>query len=309
MLRLDPDALAPGPNGLWYLLVRYRLGKVKPGMLLRVHRRAPGDPDWRFMGDVPASDDLSTFDNVSFAVSPEGALAVAFATYEGGLRVERSTDGGRSWTDLGSPDRPRVPGLRALLPGIGATVRDGMPSVRWIPGGWGLAWEEHVSVPKGLTGSDDHVDTLFSTHGAEGGWAGTVRVNDRRIVVERTDSPLAQAGKSGMQALEDLHRKGRGTGLRYPHLATAASGRIAALWTELRERRIVPVASVSDDDGRTWSAAIALDASERGDAERVRGSLSADGKVLQAICLVWPGESALRSNDGLGLAVAEIVFP
>jgi hypothetical protein len=262
------------------------------------------------MGAVPGSDDLSTFDGVSFGVSPDGSLGVAFATYEGELRVNQSTDGGRTWTSIGSPSRPGISGLRTLLPGMHPTVRDGMPSIRWVHGGWGLAWEEHVSIPSGLSGSDVHVDTLFSTHDAAAAiWSTTMRINDRRIVVARTVSALAEVGKSGMRALEEQHRKGRGTELRYPHLVAAAAGRLAVLWTELREGKIVPVTSISDDGGRTWSAAVALDESHPGDTDRVRGSFSADGKVLQAIYLTWPGESSLRSDDGLGLKVAEMLLP
>jgi len=309
VLRLDPDSLAPGPNGQWYLLVRYRLGKVKPGMLLRVYRKAPGE-DWGLMGAVPGSDDLSTFDALSFDVSPGGSLAVAFVTYEGELRVKQSTDGGRTWVSIGLPDRPRMPGLRTLLPGMRPTVRDGMPSIRWIGGGWGLAWEEHVSIPSGLTGSDAHVDTLFSKHDAAGArWTRTTRINDQRIVLAGTVNILGQVGKSVMQALEDLHRKGRGTELRYPHLVVAPTGRFAVFWTELRGLSIVPVASISDDGGIEWSAAIALDSSHQGDTDRVRGSFSADGKALQAIYLTWPGESSLRADDGLGLKVAEVLLP
>jgi len=183
-----------------------------------------------------------------------------------------------------------------------------MPSIRSTHGGWALAWEEHVTIPSGLGGSNRHVDTLFSRRDAAG-WARTTRVNDQRIVVTGTVSVLGAVGKSGMRALEELHRKGRGTELRYPHLVAAPTGRLAVLWTELRGRNIAPVASISDDGGRTWSAAIALDPSHRGDADRVRGSFRADGKALQAIYLTWPGESSLRADDGLGLKVAEVLLP
>jgi hypothetical protein len=305
-LRLEPDSLAAGPNGLWYLLVRHRLGKVKPGMLLTAYRRPAGDSEWELMGAVPGSDDLSTFDAVGFDVSPAGRLAVAFATYEGELRVAESSDGGRTWTSLGAPGRLRVPGLRSLVPGFRPTIRDGMPSVRWARDGWGLAWEEHVSRPTGLSTHETWVDTLFSSHDAAAGWTATTRVNDRRIVVAETFNVLGQVGKSSMQALEELHRKGRGTELRHPHLSRAPTGSLAVLWTELRDEKIVPVASLSDDGGRTWSAAVPLDSSPDGDADRVRGSFSADGKILQAIYLAWPGRSVLVSKKPLGVEVAEI---
>jgi len=62
-----------------------------------------------------------------------------------------------------------------------------------------------------------------------------------------------------------------GSELRYPHLAVAESGRLAIFWTELRDERIVPVASVSSDGGLSWSRTLVLDATHRGDSDRVRG--------------------------------------
>jgi hypothetical protein len=112
-----------------------------------------------------------------------------------------------------------------------------------------------------------------------------------------------------MQRLEELHLEGRGTELRYPQLVAAPGGRLGVLWTELRNEKIVPVASISDDDGKTWSATIVLEPSHDGDTDRVRGTFSDDGKTLRAIYLVWPGRSSLRAKDGLRVKTAEVVLP
>jgi len=117
------------------------------------------------------------------AVSDDGRLAVAFVTYEGRLRVVESIDGGKSWASLGSPARLPVPGVRIPILTREPRVDDGMPSLRAIAGGWGLAWEQRVLIPAGFSNFDHYVDTLFAQHDrAPGSWRRSVRVNDRRAI-------------------------------------------------------------------------------------------------------------------------------
>jgi hypothetical protein len=303
---LGPNSLVPGAAGEWYLLLRYRLGKVPTGLLFRVYRRQRGA--WDLIGIVPGTDDLSTFDEASLAVSDDGRLAVAFVTYDGRLQVVESLDGGRSWASLGSPARLAVPGFRIPFLTREPRVDDGMPSLRAIADGWGLAWEQRVMIPAGFADFDQYADTLFAQHDrAAGRWRRSVRVNDRRAMV-RTTMPLIQSG-STMDWLELRHRESRGTGSRYAHLTVAATGRLAILWTELRESRIVPVASISNDGGQSWSESIALDGAVGGDADHVRGSFDRAGNTLRAIYLTFPGQSSLRVPEGLGLKAAEVRLP
>src|SRR5262249_25493478 len=126
--------------------------------------------------------------------------------------------------------------------------------------------------------------------------------NDRRTVV-RTTAILNTSG--GMAPLEMMHREARGTDLRHPHLAAAASDRLAIFWTELRDERIVPVASVSIDGGSSWSRPLVLDATHRGDSDRVRGGFDR-GSNLVAVYLTWPGRTSLRTTTGIGLKAAEV---
>jgi hypothetical protein len=77
-----------------------------------------------------------------------------------------------------------------------------------------------------------------------------------------------------MAGLEMVHREARGTDLRYPHLAVAASGRLAIFWSELRAGRTVPVASVSNDGGASWSRPVVFEAAGGGDSDRVRGAFA-----------------------------------
>jgi hypothetical protein len=120
--------------------------------------------------------------------------------------------------------------------------------------------------------------------------------------------PLFESG-SMMDRLEAMHRDSRGAGSRYPHLTVAPTGRLAVLWAELRESRIVPVASVSDNGGQSWSESIVLDGSLRGDVDRVSGSFDGAGNTLSAIYLTFPGPSSLRVPGGLGLKAAEVRVP
>jgi len=299
----DPDSLVPGRPGEWYLLLRYRTGKTPKGLLFRVYRYQADQ--WVLRGFVPETDDLSLFDSASLGVSNDGQLAVAFVTYAGALRVLESADGGQTWMSLGAPARLRVPGIRIPFISIPPRVTERMPSLGWIDGGWTLAWEAHVATHvAGLTW-DTHVDTLFARHDrAAGKWTATVRVNDRRTVV-RTTTILNTSG--GMEHWEMIHREARGTDLRRPHLAAAASGRLAIFWTELRDEQIVPVASVSIDGGSSWSRPLVLDATHRGDSDRVRGGFDSGGNLV-AVYLAWPGQTSLRAAAGMRLKAAEVLL-
>ena len=263
----DPDSLVPGRPGEWYLLLRYRMGKTPKGLFFRVYRFQTDE--WVLRGAVPETDDLSLFDSASLGVSNDGRLAVAFVTSAGALRVLESPDGGQTWVSLGAPTRLQVPGIRIPFIDIPPWVTESMPSLAWSDGGWTLAWEAHVATHvAGLTW-DTYVDTLFARHDrAARKWTATVRVSDCRTVIRRTTF-LNTSG--GMDRLEMIHREARGSELRYPHLAVAESGRLAIFWTELRDERIVPVASVSSDGGLSWSRTLVLDATHRGDSDRVRG--------------------------------------
>jgi hypothetical protein len=101
-----------------------------------------------------------------------------------------------------------------------------MPSVRWTARGWGLVWETHVSILRGILMTwDNYVDTLFARYDrAARKWTATARISDRRTMIRTTMPPLSGGG---MSALEMVHRERRGTDLRQPQLASAASGRLA----------------------------------------------------------------------------------
>jgi hypothetical protein len=306
----DSDSLVSGRPGEWYLLVRYRLGLVPKGLLFRVYGYRANQ--WVLRGQVPGTDDLSLYDSASLAVSNDGRLAVAFITHSGTLRVLESADGGQSWVNLGAPARLAVPGLRIpfINPPLIAEpprVTEAMPSVRWAAGDWALVWETHVATLRGvLMNWDNYVDTLFSRHHrAAGKWTATMRVNDRRTVIRTTMPPLN--GSNVMGALEMIDREARGTDLRYPHLAVAASGRLAIFWSELRDQRIVPVARLSNDGGASWSRTVVFEATGGGDSDRVRGAFDPVGNV-QAVYQTWPGQTALRVPNGVGLKASEILL-
>jgi len=307
---LDSDSLVPGGPGEWFLLIRYRLGLAPKGQLFQVYRFQGNQ--WALGGFVPGTDDLSVSDSASLGVSNDGRLAVAFITYAGVLRVLESADGGQTWVALGAPARLSVPGVRIpfLYPPLVAEaprVSEQMPSLRWTPGGWALVWEAHVRTRAGvLLTWDNYVDTLFARYDrAAGKWTATVRINDRRMVIRTAMPPLNAGG--GMSGLAMVHRAARGTDLRYPHLAVAASGRLAIFWSELRAGRIVPVASVSSDGGSSWSRTVVFEALGVGDSDYVRGAFDPVGNV-QAVYRTWPGQTALQAPSGVGLRASEITL-
>lgn len=305
LVRVDPDALAPGVGGEWYFLVRYWLGRIPKGLLFRVYRGVSSR--WELRGTVPGSDDLSVSDQASLAVSADGRVGLVFVNDAGQLRVMESVDGGRTWANLGAPGKPWVPGFR--IPFIGATpkITERMPALRWIDGGWGVVWDAHVAIRAGALAWDNYVDTVFSRHDrTTGTWTRPLSVNDRRTIVRTTGDIIAGGG---MAHMELLHREARGTEFRFPQLVVAPTGRLAILWTELRDGRLVPVASISDDRGRSWSAAIVLDRSHAGDTDRVRGAFDRNGTALRAIYVTWPGRTTLVVPTGLRLKVSEVLLP
>ncbi len=307
IIRLEADSILSGSEGKRYILIRYRLGKVKEDRTFRLYSSDGPKLPWKFMGTVPGSDDLSTFDNMSFDSSPDGKLAIAFVAYKGHLKVLESKDRGRTWQDLGSPKRPSVPGFR--LPRRSPLVRDSMPSIRRVAGGWGLAWEAHVSVPRGINKFDEYVDTLFARYDdSTGKWAQTVTVNEFRTIIRRKLSLFDEMGKSGVQRIKELSEEGRGTDLRYANLATASTGRLAVVWRELRGEWLRAVVSISDDGGRTWSAGIVLNPLDKGDVHSTRGLLSSTGDIYRAIAIMWPGRSSIQAAGDLSLKVSEIIF-
>jgi hypothetical protein len=306
----DSDSLVSGRPGEWYLLVRYRLGLAPKGQLFQIYRFQANR--WVLGGFVPGTDDLSVFDSASLGASNDGRLAVAFITYAGVLRVLESADGGLTWVALGAPLRLSVPGVRIpfLNPPLVTErprVFEHMPSLRWTPGGWALVWEAHVRTRAGvLLTWDNYVDTLFARYDrAAGKWTATVRINERRTVVRTTMPPLNASNVMG--ALEMVHREARGTDFRYPHLAVAASGRLAIFWSELRGQRIVPVASLSNDGGASWSRTVVIEAASGGDSDRVRGAFDPVGNV-KAVYRKWPGRTALLAPNGVGLKASEILL-
>ena len=305
----DSDSLVPGRPGEWFLLVRYRLGLAAKGQVFQVYRYQANE--WALGGFVPGTDDLSVSDSASLGVSNDGRLAVAFVTYAGVLRVLESADGGQTWVTLGAPARLSVPGVRIpLLYPLLVTERprviDHMPSLRWTPAGWALAWEAHVRIRADvLLTWDNYVDTLFARYDRVAGkWTATVRINDRRTVIRTTMPPVSA---NVMGALEMVHREARGTDFRHPHLAVAPSGRLAIFWSELRAGRIVPVASVSKDGGASWSQTVVFEAAGSGDSDRVRGGFDPDGNI-QAVYHAWPGQTALRAPNGVGLKASEMLL-
>ena len=304
----DPDSLVAGRPGEWYLLVRYRRGLVPKGLLFRVYGFRANQ--WVLRGLVPGTDDLSSCSTASLAVSNDGRLAVAFITHAGTLRVLESADGGQSWVNLGAPARLRVPGLR--IPFINPPfiaepprVTEAMPSVRWAAGNWALVWETHVATLRGVLMTwDNYVDTLFSRHDRRAGkWTATVCVSDRRTVARTTMPPL----NASMQALEIVSREARGPELRYPHLAVAATGRLAIFWSELRDERIAPVASLSNDGGASWSRPVMLERTGRNDTDGVRGAFDPDGNI-RAVYRLWPGRISLMVPGGIGLKASELLL-
>jgi hypothetical protein len=306
----DSDSLVAGRPGEWFLLIRYRLGLAPKGQLFQVYRLQANQ--WVLGGSVPGTDDLSVFDSASLGASNDGRLAVAFITYAGVLRVLESADGGLTWVALGAPSRLSVPGVRIpfLNPPLVTErprVLEHMPSLRWTPGGWTVVWEAHVRTRAGvLLTWDNYVDTLFARYDRTAGkWTATVRINDRRTVIRTTMPPLNANG--GMAGLEMVHREARGTDLRYPQLAAAASGQLVIFWSELRAGRIVPVASVSNDGGANWSRPVVFEVAGGGDSDRVRGAFDAVGNI-QAIYRTWPGQTALRAPTGVGLKASVILM-
>ena len=306
----DSDSLVPGRPGEWFLLIRYRLGLAPKGQLFQVYQFQANQ--WVLRGSVPGTDDLSVFDSASLGASKDGWLAVAFITYAGALRVLESADGGQTWVALGAPARLSVPGIRIpfLNPPLVTErprVSEHMPSLRWTSGGWALVWEAHVRTRAGvLLTWDYYVDTLFGRYDrAAGKWTATVRINDRRTVIRTTMPPLNASNVMG--ALGMVHREARGTDFRFPHLAVAASGRLAILWTELRAGRIVPVASLSNDGGVSWSRTIVFETAGGGDTDRVRGAFDPIGNV-QAVYHTWPGQTALLAPNGVGLRASEMLL-
>jgi hypothetical protein len=304
----DSDSLVSGRPGEWFLLVRYKRGLVPKGQFFQVHRFRANQ--WVLGSFVPGTDDLSVLDSVSLGVSNDGRLAVAFITYAGFLRVLESADGGQTWVTLGAPARLSVPGVRIpfINPPLVAErprVFEHMPSLRWMPGGWALVWEAHVRTLAGvLLTWDNYVDTLFARYDrAAGKWTATFRINDRRTVVRTTMPPAS----GGMAELEMVHREARGTDLRFPHLAVAASGRLAIFWSELRAGRIVPVVSLSNDGGASWSRAVVFEVAGGGDSDGVRGAFDPVGNI-QAVYRTWPGQTALRIPNGVGLKASEILL-
>jgi hypothetical protein len=151
---------------------------------------------------------------------------------------------------------------------------------------------------------DNYVDTLFSRHDRTARkWTATVRVSDRRTVVRTTMPPL----NASMHALEMVSREARGTELRYPHLAVAATGRLAIFWSELRDERIVPVASLSNDGGASWSRPVVLERTGRNDTDGVRGAFDPDGNI-RAVYRLWPGRISLMVPGGIGLKASELLL-
>jgi len=306
----DSDSLVPGRPGEWFLLIRYRLGRAPKGQFFQVYRFQANQ--WVLAGSVPGTDDLSVLDSASLGASNDGRLAVAFITYAGALRVLESADGGQTWVALGAPSRLSIPGVRIpfLNPPLVTErphVSEHMPSLRWTPGGWALVWEAHVRTRAGvLLTWDNYVDTLFARYDrAAAKWTATVRINDRRSVIRTTMPPLNASNVMG--ALGMVHREARGTDFRFPHLAVAASGRLAIFWSELRATRIVPVASVSNDGGASWSRTVVFEAAGGGDTDRVQGAFDPAGNV-QAVYHTWPGQTALLAPNGVGLRASEIVL-
>jgi len=306
----NSDSLVPGRPGEWFLLIRYRFGLVPKGQLFQVYRFQANQ--WVLRGSVPETDNLSVSDSASLAVSNDDRLAVAFITYAGALRVLESADGGQTWVSLGAPARLSVPGVRIpfLNPPFVTEpprVTEQMPSLRWTSGGWALVWEAHVQILTGVLMTwDNYVDTLFARYDRTAGkWTATARVNDRRTMVRTTMPPLN--GSNVMGALEMVHREARGTDFRYPHLAAAASGRLAVFWSELRAGRIVPVASVSNDGGTRWSRTVTFETAGGGDSDFVRGAFDPAGNI-QAVYRAWPGQTALLARNGVGLKASELLL-
>jgi len=305
----NSDSLVAGRPGEWFLLIRYRLGLAPKGQFFQVYGFQANQ--WVLRGSVPGTDDLSVLDSASLGASNDGRLAVAFITYAGALRVLESADGGQTWVALGAPSRLSVPGVRIpfLNPPLVSErprVSEHMPSVRWTPGGWAVVWETHVRTRAGvLLTWDNYVDTLFARYDrAAGKWTATARINDRRTVIRTTMPPVSA---NVMGALEMVHREARGTDFRHPHLAVAPSGRLAIFWSELRAGRIVPVASVSNDGGASWSRTVVFEAAGGGDSDRVRGAFDPVGNV-QAVYHAWPGQTALRAPNGVGLRASEMLL-
>ncbi|MFQ5767644.1 MAG: hypothetical protein ACE5ID_06635 [Acidobacteriota bacterium] len=305
-LRIEEDSLLFGPRGERYVLVRRRLGKVED-FQFRILRWRPEAAHWKEAGRVPGSEDLSTYDDFAFAVSPAGHLAVSYISYDGDLRIFQSADQGESWVDLGRPRRPRVPGFRLPLSGWQAMVRERMPALRWTGKGWGLLWDQHVSIPNGGDRFREYSDTLFALYdAARQRWMGSVYLSDRRTIITRTMSLAAEMGNSGTQRMRELLHEGRPTALRYAALAVSSSGVLAALWRELRGDWLTVAISLSRDGGRTWSQSTPVEAAEQGDLQRFSAYFTGDGKRLFCIYSQWPGESTDKIMGGLAVEMVEM---
>jgi len=120
----------------------------------------------------------------------------------------------------------------------------------------------------------------------------------------RTTMPPLNAS---MHALEMVAREARGTEFRYPHLAVAATGRLAIFWSELRDERIVPVASLSNDGGASWSRPVVIERTGRSDTDGVRGAFDSDGNI-RAVYRLWPRRISLMVPGGIGLKASELLL-
>jgi len=292
---VDLRTFRAGPHGAHYLVMTGR----RP---LRLVRRAAAGAAWRDEGPIPQTEDLPHWGRVGFAVSPEGELGLAGIGRDGRLRILTSRDGGRSWTALGAPRMPALPGRVSLI-GERARARNESPEIAWVGGGWGLVWERHTTVPASVGRVERATDMLFARHDApRGRWRTPVFLNDRRAPREEWDGGL------NLSLVMQQSRWTRHTWPRRPAFAVAPSGRLAVVWIELRGKELQAVTAVSGDGGASWSATAIASIPGRGDVLRAGARFGAN-EGLRVVYARHPSPDLGRiDSERLAVEVVELAF-
>ena len=309
MMRVDVNSLAFDDEGHGYLVVRPRMGKVPDDFPLKVFRTKSDGTGWEHAGDVPKSTDICNFSSLGFDAREAGDLAVAYVSNEGSLRVYRSLDGGTSWRDLSKVKKPSRTKGKQKDPRGKRSVRDRMPDVQRIGSGIGVAWGRAVSVQTSVMEFEARADTLFAVRaGKKETWGRTLRLNEQRAA-SKTRLLLSDIQKSSTDHIRDRARQTRPTSFRSPDLLSSESGRLAIVWRDFRDDRLVLLAAVSDDGGLSWSSTIELNPFDEGDVHAARGMLSPDGQRLYVAYSLWSGQADIVApRGGFALKVYEVVL-
>jgi hypothetical protein len=152
-------------------------------------------------------------------------------------------------------------------------------------------------------------DTLFAMRaGKKETWGRTLRLNEQRAS-SKTRLLLSDIQKSSTDHIRDRARQTRPTSFRSPDLFSSESGRLALVWRDFCNDRLVLLAAVSDDGGLSWSSTIELNPFDEGDVHAARGMLSPDGQRLYVAYSLWSGQTDIVApRGGFALKVCEVVL-